>query len=510
MARWACVDVPALPLQSLVLAHPTWATEPVVVVAEDRPTAHVLWVNEAAFAAGVRVGHRYAAALSIVPMLHASVVPQLEVARASQRIAECLYRFTPNVEVFRQEPGVYWLDAEGLGELYDSASAWARAIREALEQQGFVAHVVVGFSRFGTYAIAKLAVGTHVFKAPELERIAAEGVPLARVQLEVSALEGLERLGIYKVGDFLRLPAGGLLERFGVEVHALHRLAAAMMTGDTWDVVKAERFEQPLTRTVLLDEPDNHSTRLLFLIKRLLEPLLVELASRQQALTVLAFRLVMERSGAASTDSALRTLEQTIAPAAPTLDREQLLGLVRLRIEGLRLPSGVEEVCVTVTGIAASVEQLRLFAVQHRRDQAAADRALARLRARFGEASVVRATLRSAHLPEAGFAWEPMTHTVVANPVRAQVTVARPLVRRMYTTPVMLPARPRREPNGWMLNGFQQGRVVDLTGPYVVSGGWWKRLVEREYFYAETDLGAVYWIYFDRPRNAWLIHGRVE
>ncbi|GIW73157.1 MAG: hypothetical protein KatS3mg102_2699 [Planctomycetota bacterium] len=74
-------------------------------------------------------------------------------------------------------------------------------------------------------------------------------------------------------------------------------------------------------------------------------------------------------------------------------------------------PAGTGIAAVTLCAVGAPLErvQRQLFATGGgRRDLAAADRALARLRARFGEQAVVRAVLRDAHLPEAGFAWEPL------------------------------------------------------------------------------------------------------
>jgi hypothetical protein len=53
-------------------------------------------------------------------------------------------------------------------------------------------------------------------------------------------------------------------------------------------------------------------------------------------------------------------------------------------------------------------------------------------------------------------------------------------------------------------------RVQRMYGPYRVSGGWWKRTVERDYYYAETDVGGLLWVYWDRPRAAWFMHGTVD
>ena len=51
--------------------------------------------------------------------------------------------------------------------------------------------------------------------------------------------------------------------------------------------------------------------------------------------------------------------------------------------------------------VAASREQLAMFASKPRRDLRAANEALARVRAELGDDAVVRAVLRDGHLPEA-------------------------------------------------------------------------------------------------------------
>ena len=86
----------------------------------------------------------------------------------------------------------------------------------------------------------------------------------------------------------------------------------------------------------------------------------------------------------------------------------------------------------------------------------------------------------------------------------------RTLVRRIYSQPVPLPSRARHEPDGWMPRSLDQGPVFRTLGPYVVSGGWWRKAVHREYHYAETRKGELLWIYYDRPRRRWFLHGRVE
>mgnify|MGYP003693657845 CR=1 FL=1 len=125
----------------------------------------------------------------------------------------------------------------------------------------------------------------------------------------------------------------------------------------------------------------------------------------------------------------------------------------------------------------------------------------------MGDDAVVYASPRDAHLPEARFAWAPMTALPEAKP--RPVDEPR-LIRRLYTTPVPLPPRERHEPDGWLLRGLAQGPVVKVNGPYAVSGWWWKQPIEREYHFAETKTGQNLWVFYDRGKSRWFLQGQVE
>ena len=186
-------------------------------------------------------------------------------------------------------------------------------------------------------------------------------------------------------------------ERFGPEAHRLYRMAA----GDLWTPLRPSAPEQPVEERRILDDPETDSNRLLFVIKQLLHPMLAALAKGAQALATLWLSLVIDRAG---------WLKEEIRPASPTLDAIQILDLVRLRLESLKLSAGVIEIHLRAEGLLATREQLRLFVEHATRDLAAANRALARLRAEFGDKAVVHAKLEDGHLPEARFSWQPLTH----------------------------------------------------------------------------------------------------
>jgi protein ImuB len=497
MDRPACIDVPALPLQILARRHPSWSGFPLAVVDRDTPQGVILWLDERARAKRLRAGMRYAEALSVAPDLRTDVVSPDAIASATTAIARRLQDFSPIVETAPDSPGVFWSSAAGLSLLYPTLHDWARAVRAGLGEIGFHANVVVGFSHFGTYALARTQSGLRVVESSVEEERASRAVPLERLEFDPSLLATLGKLGVRTVGTFLRLPATGLLERFGERAHRLHRLASGMLR-PTLDPAPVEHVEQA---KLLLDEPVADSMHLVFLVKGLLEPILERSATAQAAITCLHLRFVLDRR---------ESVIETVRPAEPTLDGAILLELVQLRLHASRLPAGVTELELRVETVRATRAQLDLFAASRRRDLDAGARALARLRAELGESAVMRARLREGHLPEAGFTWEPADrlHAPQARKVRM-----RTLVRRMQARPLSLPPRPASERNdAWLDRGTSDdyGRIVRFVGPYLVSGGWWRTPIHREYHFIETARGDLLWAYYDRRRRRWFLQGAVE
>jgi protein ImuB len=487
MARWACAEIRALPLQLLLRMHPGWRSHPTVVVAQDLPQSPVLWVNEPARRMGIVAGLRYASALTLAPDLRAGVMPEAEVTRAVGAITETLRRFSPHIEPACDEPGVFWMDASGLERLHSSMNEWVHSIRAGLSHAGFDAIVVVGFTRFGTYAAARVTRGTRVLIDPGDERRVANGVFLRQLYLPPETLDALDRLGARTVDDLLRLPAAGLLERFGPIVEHLHRLAS----GDLWMPLLPRPAVEPIRRHVVLDTPDGDAQRLLFLVKQILHPLLARLASRGEALATLDLRLRLG-SGAWSSE--------VVRPAAPTLDAVRLADLVRLRLETMRVDAGVIEMTVEAGGVPAAPEQLAVLpAAGPARDLEAGTRALDRLRARYGDDVAAYGVLRAGHLPEARFGWEPAIHLRAPQP---RMIETRPLVRRIFERPV-----PLRD--GLTPSEGDDSRPP-TAGPFVVSGGWWVRETHRAYYFMEGPQGDIWWVFYDGVRRRWYLHGRVE
>lgn len=492
MERTACVDVPALPLQLLLRERPEWEGHPAAVVDRERIQGRILWVNGRARALGVLPGMRYGAALALSSNLRADVVSGPSIEEAVVSLASRLRRLAPGVEASRDEPGVFWLAASGLSRLYPRLGEWARLIRDEVAGGGLRCSVAVGFSRFGSYASAKGCERVVVFRTPEEEEAGIRGVPLHRLDLTPRVRQLLARLGIHTLGGFLDLPPSGIRSRLGRQAYRLHRLAS----GDLASPLRPDPPAEPAAAGISLDHAESDRGRLLLLMEKLLAPLLKVLQGRHEVMASLHLTLHLD-------DSSRRN--STLRPAEPTLDGTQLLELLRLRMEATALPAGVTDIRMELGGVRPGDRQEELFRKASARDLGAANRALAQLRARF-EGGVLRACLRPGHLPEARFTWETMEAVPLPRPRRIQL---RPLVRRFFPRPVRLP-RTSAVPNGAALRAERGGAVHESAGPYILSGGWWGSGAHREYHFVRTGEGPWLWIYYDRKREGWFLHGKVE
>jgi protein ImuB len=498
-ARIAVVDLPDLPLQLLERAHPRWRGHPVAVVAEDRPDAPLTHVDRRAWRAGLRAGLRYGAARGLVPALRAGVVSAESLTAAVDELASSLQTFSPRVEPDERRPGVYYVDPAGLRRIYGGWRRWAEAVRAYLLGRGFRCTVVVGWGRFSTLAIARARTGSLVMRSRAQAAAVASETSLDRLGLPPRLRDELGVLGLTSLGDLSDLPAGELVLRFGQHAAEL----AGGVTGPE-PPMHARGFCDPARATVEIEPPDADHPRLLFAAKGALDPLVERITGRSEVVSALRVELQLEPRGG----TAARHVER-VEPARPTRDALLLLDLVRLRLADLRLAAPVERITLETETTRADGDQLALFQLGVR-DIDKGARALARVRAAFGDDSVTRARLREAHLPEASFEWQPVTSPTRPAPVpagdRRPFVEPPPLIRRVLTRPRPLPSASRDDPAA----GPDLGPSVRLFGPYRVSGGWWVRDVERDYYYAQTGTGELLWLYYDRPRRRWFEHGVVD
>ncbi len=493
MKRVSCVLLPMLPLQILLRQKPHWRGAPVAVVDDEGPHGRITHLDPLAQKNRLRSGMRQTVARDLLPNLHTAVVSPEEVAEVTRELVASLQTFSPRVEAI-DHPGAFHLDPEGLRRLYGGYQIWATSIHRYLRARHWRNAVTVGFRRHRALAVATTHGGVTVLKSVDDERTKSNQTSLRQFDLPGELCESLAALGIETLGDFLAVPAGELHSRFGERASALHDLFADGLQLP----IQPHAFDEPARISFQIDPPDDDQTRLLFAIKGALHSLLHQVRARGEAVQSLELSLHLERAP---------VHHERVEPATPTLDLMLMLELIRLRLGEISLAGAVEEVELLANTVRATAEQTALPGHQPRRDMSAAHRALARIRAAYGEGAVTRARIRQAHLPEASFRWEPIQQARAS--ARSDSRAASSMVRRVFARPKPLPPREPKAPEaGPSLTDDQA--IEHMYGPYRVSGGWWKRLVERDYYYAETNHGDLLWLFYDRPRKRWFLHGVLD
>src|SRR5439155_8358804 len=116
--------------------------------------------------------------LSLPPALRAGEVSSTEIDKNITELTRRLMQFSPEVESSSHEPGVFWLNGNGLKLIYSSPKKWAQQLHTSIEACAFHASIVVGFTRFGSYAVSKAKKGITVFRNPAEERNEAQKISL--------------------------------------------------------------------------------------------------------------------------------------------------------------------------------------------------------------------------------------------------------------------------------------------------------------------------------------------
>jgi len=518
MVRLACVNVGNLPLQLLYKKHPKWREFPAAVVSKDSPYGTILTVNTRAREYGIEPGQRYAGALSLNHELRADTVCDETVAEGVSFLAGKLKEFSPQVEIDRLEPGIYWLEACGMSSLYPDLQVWCSAVRHCLAESGFTASIAAGFTRFGCYAAAKSIEDQMIFPHQQAERRRALEAGISVLKLPVEALERLEMLGIRTVGSFLELQPGAVGKRFGPEVKRIHRFASGQLD---LPPRQAETHVDP-QRVINLPYAEYSSVRLMEAMKRSLEEMIGQLRKSHGLIRELRICFVLEG------DAQNVFYFEPIVPSSPTVDIDLLTDLIALRMENLRLTAATTAIRMSAVTIVERTIQPELFRVVSRDSWKEADKVFARLRGIFGNGCVQRARLEDEHLPERSYSWKDLcrmpreseqdpaassskkipagwegrgalegraVRAQPAVPLAAQQTVrGRRAVRRIFSEPCL---PPRRE-------------FAEHWGPYPISGRWWCGEQSRQYGYAETVTGEVLWLCRDGSNNQWRQIGVVE
>ncbi len=510
MERLACVNIPHLALQVLLRDNPDWRSKPTVLVDKNTPQGIVLQMNKAAMPFAIRKGMRFSTARSLCEKINAGVVTPSMIEKTVKHFHADLFEFCPEIDLgsfsslvpaldsgnaFRFS-GTAWLRVTGLDTLFGSYEKWAKELYKHLKISGLTPSISIGFSRFGSYVLAKnKKTGITIPKEESESRKRVYQSKLDVLDLNPKALSKLDRLGVKRLDELLKLPPESIRKRFGLEAFALWKESSDLKT----QMLKPIHYEAPLEEVVTFDEAEWDATRLLFSVKTSLHRLCLKLRIRSHDLKKVT--LIFKQENGDENKEAFR-------PATPSNDEAKWIALMRLRIERLNLHAAICEIKMIGEGVPYFREQLNLLHDVAKRDLHTTQHALEEVRAAFGPGVVKKALIEGDHLPEKSFSFVEID--TLPRPKIEKEKCEKIACRRIFNDPNPLAHFDSELVNYITIRSIDEGGVKKYSGPFSISGSWWDNWFYRDYYFAQTHRGDLYWLYFDHRVRQLYHHGHIE
>jgi protein ImuB len=462
---WLCIHFPQLAVE---LLQPD-KTAPWAITQHQGQQRWIIAATDAARAAGVVANMTAPVALTRVPNLQL-IERDLSQERSALQSFACLAYQWSSMVCIDSDRWIVGIEIAGSLRYFGSPETLSARAVQAANQLGY--SVQLGMAP--TWEGAMLFACAH----PPAQASAMKSFlqtllqyPVTELQVSKKIAHNLIQSGLKSIRAVLQLPRAALTRRFGPEFSSyLQRLLGEQ--ADIPPLFKMpERYQRDLTCINTVDSVEAVS----FPLQRLVQELTHYLVSRDVAVESFMILLLHRQQPASRLD-----LQFTSAQRDPVAIFEQL----RLQLERLHLPEPIIQVSVIAEKfVAADTQQKQLF---FSADTQLADwhAVLDRLRARLGVASIRSLSLVNDHRPERAWSTTISPHSKMQQAITAQ----RPL---------------------WLLNPQQLATPPQITGhPERIEAGWWEGCDDtRDYYLATSSQGATWWVYWDRSKRQWFLHG---
>jgi protein ImuB len=493
-------------------AHAT--DRPFVLVETVGPRREVRAADPAAIACGIAPGQGVADAQALVPDLLVLPADPAGDLAALHKLAEWATRFSPLVAPDPHDG--LMLDITGCAHLWGGEEKLLADALQRLRGHGFDATGAVAGTIGAAWAAARFSQAKQgtIIPAGAVSG-ALDGLPVQALRIDAATADGLQRLGLRKIGDLYPMKRAGLAQRFGATL--IRRLDQALgCAAETLSPL----LPPPEHRVGLgFGEPIAAPESLRRVSEILVERLAKELGSQQRGARMLklsAYRL----------DGVVSAL--TIGTARASAEPRHLLHLIAEKLERIDPGPGIEfmslaaERTEVVTPLQAGMIDPGSDDAGFDRDEAAVSAAdlaplIDRLANRLGAERLARPIPVESHVPERAI-------KMVA-PLEGQKKVQWPKLpprpTRLLPNPepidVMAPV-PDDPPITFHWRRIRH-RVVWAEGPERVAPEWWRPAVNaneipetRDYYRVQDETGGRYWLYRaglyqggKQPR--WYLHG---
>lgn len=505
----------------MALYLPAWATDclkradqalarlkaPLVVYEKQKGAMRLVALDAGAARLGLYPGQSLADARALAPHLQAREIdrPMLEALFAD--FADWHSNASPIVAVLtdRAAYGDLILDITGVAHLFGGEERMLAQVTGRLQELGFTVAGAIAGSVGAAWALAHFSPGAII--ASGEERGALEHLPVAALRLSDAQVEGLDQMGLKRVGQLYGRDRKALQARFGVSL--MTRLDQAL-----------GQIEERVTPRLPVAE--RYSER------RFAEPigLMDDVLMTAQDLAIqLCTRLEAEGLGAQTYHLFLyrvdhKVMRLTVNAARATRDAGHVARLFSNRaerLEGEYDPGfGIDMIRLAASSVSG-LDAAQIGVFETRDGAADLDRLYDRMASRLGPLAVTRIKPRNSHIPERSVVLEPVIARTPDDPeAKFDPALRRPL--RLLPAPEPIRVAAAEIPDGppprmqWRRVHY---RLVRASGPERIGVEWWRPgegALTRDYFIVEDEAGRRFWIFreglysqVEAPR--WFMHG---
>ena len=464
-------------------------------------------VDQAARSLGLEPGMTLADARARVPELEAVERDEAADRAWLERLADGAIRYTPMVAL--DVPDGLLLDVTGCAHLLGGERGLAVDVEQRMARLGMTARLAFAATPRAAHALARYQALPAKDEAAAIKRL-----PVAALELDPEATQGLLRAGLKSVGELARRPMTSLAARFGASaVTALRELL-----GEAARPIEPRIPQAPILAERRFAEPVARTEYALQILNELAAEAARQMEERGQGGR--RFEAFFFRS-----DGLVRPL--SVDTSRPSRDPALVMRLMSERIESLADPIdpgfGFDLIRLSVpVAEPLAVTQLKLEGGAAREAEVAT--LIDRLSTRLGRNRVRRLVPQDTHIPEQMQLALPAIETGRPAAQWPAAVAGEPPLRPLHLFDPPQPIDVIAEVPDGPPHRFRWRRkfheVRRFEGPERIASEWWKRKdgavdqagLTRDYYRVEDARGRRFWVFRhglfeEKPDPKWYLHG---
>lgn len=492
--RYVILWFPQLQTDWLAIKRPELKDRNYVLTFPIRGRVVITAVSKMLVAQGISAGMPLADAKALIPTIEAFDDQPLLSQKILTKLGKWCIRFSPIVAL--DLPLGLILDCTGCTHLWGGEKRYLQTIIERLKEIGYDTHAAVADTIGGAWAMARYG-GEMAIVSGHQQYEALLPLPPIALRIEHSIVQRLHKLGLSRIGHFIKMPRSVLRRRFGEDL--LLKIGQALGTAE--ESIKPLVIIAPYEERLPCLEPICTKTGIEIAIRKLLELLCDRLSKEGMGVRnviLKGYRI----------DGKITQVQ--IGTSQATHHIEHLCKLFGLKIGQIEPALGIE--LFTLSAIKTSpvlIHQEQFWSGKPGLADQGLAQLLDRLAGKIGEQAIHRYLPRAHYWPERSYQ---LASSLTEQPEVTWPNRPRPIQLLAKPEPVQVTAPiPDYPPMNFRYKDILHF-IKKADGPERIEREWWLEKGEhRDYYIVEDEKGQRYWLFRSGHYSAedarWFIHG---